>query len=497
MFGWFEIKSPLTGEQRGWIDQRFGWLRNEFGEDRLRGVVVTPTDEYFPDRYTPSAECAQVILDRLCGYMGVDRERLDLQLYTSPSADDVATAFNPLLQRGFALGAYQAEEGRIVIWLEQTRLDEPHAVVSTLAHELGHVHLLADGRCDPNTPDHEPLTDLLTVYFGLGIFAANNALREINWRSGNWSGWSVSRRGYLSISEYAYALAIFAHTRGERRPRWAKHLRPDVRALFKLESKHLASGTIPPFGGIVPEATPTLGEPATPEPPSAPDELGTSYQEPESVANELQEGEEEPDSDEPKSPFERSADWYFTKGTLFAAEGKHRSALKRYARALELNPCDPEVWLHRAKSHLILHEYSKAIDACTRSLEFDSDELAARCHRAEAYLWRRRYAEALIDLNAASPITKRDPLVHYLLGLTHLGLGNYKRAIAELKQARRYAPTWADIYLARSRAYRALGKTKYAEADLAEAIRRNPALADPATREASLAGRPEVGHRTP
>ena len=73
-----------------------------------------------------------------------------------------------------------------MIWLEQTRLDEPDAVVSTLAHELGHVHLLADGRCDQNTPDHEPLTDLLTVYFGLGVFMANNAIREINWRSGGW-----------------------------------------------------------------------------------------------------------------------------------------------------------------------------------------------------------------------------------------------------------------------------------------------------------------------
>lgn len=132
MFGWFELKSPLTAEQRRWIETRFAWLRKEFGEERLRGVVVTPTHEFFPDRYCATEEDTTVLLDRLCGYMDVDRSRIDLQLYTSPSADDVVTAFNPLLRREFALGAFQQEDGRIVIWLEKTRLDEPHSVVSTL-----------------------------------------------------------------------------------------------------------------------------------------------------------------------------------------------------------------------------------------------------------------------------------------------------------------------------------------------------------------------------
>ena len=64
MFGWFEIKSPLTAEQRRWIDTRFAWLRNEFGEERLRGVVITPTQEFFPDRYRATEEDAAVLLDR-------------------------------------------------------------------------------------------------------------------------------------------------------------------------------------------------------------------------------------------------------------------------------------------------------------------------------------------------------------------------------------------------------------------------------------------------
>ena len=423
--------------------------------------------------------------------MDVDRSRIDLQLYTSPSADDVAAAFNPHLQHGFALGAFQDEGKRIVIWLEQTRLDEPHSVVSTLAHELGHVHLLADRRCDQNTPDHEPLTDLLVVYFGLGIFAANNALREVNWRSGGWAGWSIGRQGYLNMPEFAYALALYSHARKEHRPRWAKFLRPDVRALFKTESKHLAAGTIPPFDGLV-QAAPTTDDSAgTFKEPATVDVVENLDRDPESEIDD-QPGAEDNAADEPPPRSARSADWYFTKGTRYAAQGDHRRALKAFSRSLELNPCDPEVWLSQAESHLVLRQFNKAINACSRSLKYAPDELAARCCRAHAYLWRRRYAEALSDVNKALRIQKRDPQVHYFRGLAYFGLGKYRQAIAGLNKARRFAPTWPDIYVARSRAYAALGKSKYAEADLAEAIRREPTYADLATREASLAGRPKL-----
>jgi hypothetical protein len=165
MFGWFKIKSPLTADQRSWVEERFDWLRAEFGEQRLQAPTVTPTDEYFPDPYAGTVEDAAVLFDRVCKYMGVDPARVDLRFYESPSADVVAAAFNPALQREYALGVYQERDGRIDIWLETTSLREPASVVATLAHELGHVHLLADGRCDATTEDHEPLTDLLVVYF--------------------------------------------------------------------------------------------------------------------------------------------------------------------------------------------------------------------------------------------------------------------------------------------------------------------------------------------
>ncbi len=491
MFGWFELKSPLTIEQRQWIDDRFAWLRQEFGDDRMSAPVVTPTDEFFPGRYSPSAEGAAMLLDRLCTYMSVDRNRLDLQLYTSPSADPVPAAFNPTLRRDYALGAFEEHEGRITIWLEQSRLDEPHAVVSTLAHELGHVHLLADKRCDPSTPDHEPLTDLLTVYFGLGVFTANNAIREVNWRSGNVEGWNLSRQGYMNIAEHAYALALYARARGEQQPRWAKHLRPDLRGLLKTELKRLASIGMPSRSTTAP-ASSLVEQPGTVERPAPPEEVETVDHSSEQTVD-VEPGEDEIKVIE-ESGLEtaRTADGYFTQGTLHASQGEHQLAVGAFSRALQLNPSDPEAWLHRAQSHLALGQYAEAIDDCGWSLAYSPDDLAALCCRAQAYLWLRRNDLARIDMDAARRIANRDPGVYYLRGLAHLGLGNNRRAISDLQRARRHAPTWSLVYLARSRAYEALGKTSRAQADLAEAIRREPALADPQTRESTLAGRPQT-----
>ena len=66
---------------------------------------------------------------------------------------------------------------------------------------LGHVHLLGHGRIDDEAEDHEPLTDLLTVLFGMGVFTANAVIREHHWDAGPVSGWSINRRGYLGMPE--------------------------------------------------------------------------------------------------------------------------------------------------------------------------------------------------------------------------------------------------------------------------------------------------------
>jgi len=54
----------------------------------------------------------------------------------------------------------------------------------------------------------EPLTDLLTVFLGFGVFTANAAFRIEQHQDGRSQGWSARRQGYLSEEEFGYALAV-------------------------------------------------------------------------------------------------------------------------------------------------------------------------------------------------------------------------------------------------------------------------------------------------
>lgn len=228
-------KCPVDPDTRVWVEKRMAWLASEFGRDRLRSApVVLPTSEFFPDPYDGSDEAVRAILDRVCGYMGVPPESIEFSIY-----DDKPPIETDGLVRG-TVGLYQEEGDNFRIWLESGSLDDPLALVATMAHELGHVLLLGSGRVSADEPDHEPLTDLLTVFLGLGVITSNSVVREKNWRMGHFSAWGVSRQGYLTMPVYGYALAVFSVWRDEDKPRWARSLRPDVRQAFDQGRRFLA-----------------------------------------------------------------------------------------------------------------------------------------------------------------------------------------------------------------------------------------------------------------
>jgi hypothetical protein len=237
MFGWFRTKAecPVNPSTRAWIDERWSWLEAEFGVERLRGArVILPRPEYFPDPFSGKPEDARALLDRVCGYMGIDAASIELSLceYRNP-------VYEGQWREGTA-GLYHPKAGKFRIWVELTKLADPLAMVGTMAHELGHVHLLGHGRISHVTEDHEPLTDLLTVFLGLGVFTANSVIRERHWQWGDFAGWSIGRRGYLGMPEYGYAFALFARARGEDGAAWSRELRLDVRTAFNQSMRFLS-----------------------------------------------------------------------------------------------------------------------------------------------------------------------------------------------------------------------------------------------------------------
>src|SRR5262249_53384780 len=88
----------------------------------------------------------------------------------------------------------------------------------------------------------EYLTDLLTVFMGLGIFTANSAFMFSQWQTNTHQGWQASRQGYLSEEMFGYALACFAWMRNDLNAPWSSCLSINVLTYFKQSLKYLQKG---------------------------------------------------------------------------------------------------------------------------------------------------------------------------------------------------------------------------------------------------------------
>jgi hypothetical protein len=250
MLSWFsgKVVCPIPEPSRVWTERRMGWVMDRFGPERVRQArVILPTSDDFPDAYDGSEAAGERLFDRVCTYAGVERSRVHLAWVTGDDGRRDPAAGGPLLvgrdgTTSGAAGLYVSGgdvEHAELIAIDRRNLADPMQLVATAAHELCHVHLLGDGHVSPDEEDHEPLTDLLTVCLGLGIFGANASVQDRAWSHAQMSGWSVSKLGYLYQLTWAYALAVFAWVRGEAAPKWARHLRPDVRSVFRNASRYL------------------------------------------------------------------------------------------------------------------------------------------------------------------------------------------------------------------------------------------------------------------
>jgi hypothetical protein len=252
MFG-FSPKLPITEEERLWVNEGVSRLEKLLGRRRMLDArVITPTAEDFPDPYDKTPASVEKLFSRVCTYMQVDRSGIDLEIF--PDETEELRLMLPYWRGGSgkcAAGLYMnaSEDGsmegaghgnRSIVAVRSTQIRDPMSLVATVAHELGHVILLGGGLMSPKTPDHEPITDLLTVFLGLGIFTANSVGRFKQYQEDRRIGWSIQRLGYLSEEVFGYALAKFVLERGEGRVEWGRHLSPNVRADFKKSKRWLA-----------------------------------------------------------------------------------------------------------------------------------------------------------------------------------------------------------------------------------------------------------------
>lgn len=227
---WGTARCPVSPDERAWIERSMRWFVGEFGSTPLNREVVLPTDDFFPGPYQGTEGEVRTVMDRVCIYMGVDPDRVTLEFLTN--SDEELRRNSPYFGVGHyhgPAGHYRRDGDRTIVAISSSQATTPTALVATIAHELGHERLIGEYRITGYEADHEPLTDLLTAYLGLGIFTANAALSF----SQNQQGWRTERLGYLDERMFGYGLAYYAWLRNESKPAWAKYLNTNPRTYLK------------------------------------------------------------------------------------------------------------------------------------------------------------------------------------------------------------------------------------------------------------------------
>jgi len=242
MLGLTKPKLPITPEQQRWVDNSFLRLGNLLGANRLlQATMVLPTPEHFPDPYDQSEESLQRLFARVAEGMHLNPSNVEATIFAS--AYDLTHGLVPFSSGSTsgAAGLYHHDPtAKPHISVDEKQLKDPMGLVAVLAHELGHIILLRPGLVARDDPDMEPMTDLLTVFLGFGIFTANAAFHFKQYTTNRVQGWSAGRLGYLSEELYGYALARFAFERGEAKPVWRKFLSTNVSAYLKRSAAWLA-----------------------------------------------------------------------------------------------------------------------------------------------------------------------------------------------------------------------------------------------------------------
>jgi hypothetical protein len=225
-------KCPVNDVDKTWIERRLNWLISEFGTEPLRNPILIPTEKFFPSSWSGTDNECFDLVDRLCRFMAVDSSRILVQIYSDNDQGFLKHLPAYQIQHSGPAGLFCSVDNQLMMGIAESGLARPPALVATICHELGHVHLLGDKRLDNSEMDHEPLTDLLAIYFGAGLFIANSAFEFNQWQYGQHYGWSTSRLGYLNEAQLGYALAVHAWLRGEDRPSWHRFLADNIKDYF-------------------------------------------------------------------------------------------------------------------------------------------------------------------------------------------------------------------------------------------------------------------------
>jgi hypothetical protein len=239
-------KKPLLDEgTTEWLWESYAWALRNFDRDLFYShtTLVTPSKEHFPDQADDGATLAQLILDRIKGYMAMQKwpTRLIPVSEEMPALPSPAIAINGPARGDQAL--IEIDHGQALpVYYDPILLRQPDLLIAMMAQTLASpLAQLAPESPPGGDETRGHATDLLAIFMGFGVFLTNNAF---NYHVGGCGSCSCKPKGVqllgeLTEGQMAYALALFCVLKEIPNSDVLPHLKSTVRPFYKLAVKEV------------------------------------------------------------------------------------------------------------------------------------------------------------------------------------------------------------------------------------------------------------------
>jgi hypothetical protein len=243
MLGLFRSKPVLDEDSTEWLFNAYAWALRNFGSKVFHQdtILVTPTDQHFPDKSfdTPEERIA-VAFGRVRDYAGMQGWPCELTAITADMDPAPQPGISSVTPRGPQGAVFiHAEKQSISIAFDPGMVGKPLVLIAIFAQQLAYHLGRAIDEVPPGGEDlRGPASDLLAVFMGFGLFMANSAMTAC--RGGcSGCGTSVQKLGYLTESEFVYALAIFCVLKDIQNAEVELHLKKTLQPFFRKAIKEI------------------------------------------------------------------------------------------------------------------------------------------------------------------------------------------------------------------------------------------------------------------
>ncbi len=235
-------KCPVGNTDRIVLDKVFSYLIEEYGEEFILGSsVYTDPEEITGMELSGDETYAQILFQKLGAMIDVDISMVELGLFSDPEDVVLDSGVIMVSEEGSEPASSKFTEysdGSVEILINRKYLNDSSCLVASIAFELIRLKSRREGK---EFSEDEVHMEVALVFYGFGVFNANNSVIKMNTWSGDLrSGWNIKKGpSQLSPDAHGYLLALYSCYRGENNPDWADSLEKEVMKSFCESLKFL------------------------------------------------------------------------------------------------------------------------------------------------------------------------------------------------------------------------------------------------------------------